>query len=183
MTPPDATRPEFHRPERVETIGEGKRSIAVAANAAERAALATRFGLIEIVRLNGDYLVARTPAGIVAEGRVTADVIQACFATGETLSARIDEQVALCFVADTPADPPAEEIELSLDALDIIPFDGGAIDLGEATAETMALALEPFPRSPNADAILRKAGVLAEEEAGPFGALAGLKAKLEEKKA
>ena len=30
----------------------------------------------------------------------------------------------------------------------MMPFDGGAIDLGEAAAETMALALDPFPRGP-----------------------------------
>ena len=50
----------------------------------------------------------------------------------------------------------------------------GAIDLGEVAAETMALALAPFPRGPGADAALKQAGVLSEGEAGPFGALAGL---------
>ena len=65
--------------------------------------------------------------------------------------------------------------------IDTIEIEGGAIDLGEAAAETMALALDPFPRSPNAAAALKKAGVISEEEAGPFGALAGLKAKLEGK--
>ena len=60
----------------------------------------------------------------------------------------------------------------------MVPYDGGAIDLGETAAETMALALDPFPRGPGAEAALKAAGVISEEEAGPFGALAGLKDKL-----
>ena len=39
------------------------------------------------------------------------------------------------------------------------------IDLGEAAAETLALALDPFPRSPDADAMLAEAGVIGEDEA------------------
>ena len=45
----------------------------------------------------------------------------------------------------------------------------------------MALALDPFPRGPNAAAALREAGVISEEEAKPLGALAGLKAQLEKR--
>ena len=52
------------------------------------------------------------------------------------------------------------------------------IDLGEAAAETVALALDPFPRSPRAADVLRDAGVISEEEAKPKGALAGLGALL-----
>ena len=45
----------------------------------------------------------------------------------------------------------------------------------------MALALDPFPRGPGAEAALKVAGVISEEEAGPFGALAGLKDRLGKK--
>jgi hypothetical protein len=56
-----------------------------------------------------------------------------------------------------------------------VPIEGGSIDLGEAVAETMALALDPYPRAPGAEAALRAAGVLTEDEARPAGKLAGLK--------
>ena len=56
--------------------------------------------------------------------------------------------------------------------------DSGAIDLGEAAAQTLALALDPYPRSPGAAAALKEAGVIGEGEAGPFGGLAALKGKL-----
>ena len=95
--------------------------------------------------------------------------------TGDPIDAMIDEPVALRFVAASAGE---DEVELSDDALDTIEIDGAEIDLGEAAAETMALALDPFPRGPGAAAALRAAGVIGEDEAGPFGALAGLKAKL-----
>lgn len=173
------TSPEFHRPERVDAIGAGARSITVTAEAAERAALAERFGLIEIAALSAQFSVRREAAGIVAQGRVAAQVVQACVVTGAALPASVDEAVTLLFVPEaTEAGDGAEEIELDANACDVIPFAGGAIDLGEAAAETMALALDPFPRSTDADAALREAGVLREEEAGPFGALASLRDKL-----
>jgi uncharacterized metal-binding protein YceD (DUF177 family) len=171
--------PEFSRPYRIDTIGDRPRRIEIEANEEERTALARRFGLLGIDRLAADLTVHREASGIVAEGRVEAAVGQACVVTGEPVPATINEAVALRFVEeDAPAE---EEVELSGDALDTMPIEGGTIDLGEAAAETMALALDPFPRAPGAEEALREAGVLREEEAGPFGALAGLKATLQGK--
>jgi uncharacterized metal-binding protein YceD (DUF177 family) len=168
--------PEFSRPERLDTIGGQDRHVAIEANEAERQALATRFGLLAIGRLAAGFAVRREGAAVLATGRVEASVTQACSATGDPIEAAVDETVSLRFVDDDAA--ASDEIELAPDALDTLPIEGGAIDLGEAAAETMALALDPFPRSPAAADALRDAGVLEEGEAGPFGALAGLKAKL-----
>ena len=52
---------------------------------------------------------------------------------------------------------------------------GETVDLGEALAEQLALALDPYPRAPTADTRIKEIGILSEEEAGPFGALAALK--------
>ena len=71
-----------------------------------------------------------------------------------------------------------EEFELGADELDTLFHDGQAIDLGAAIADSLALGLDPYPRSPNAEEALRQAGVISEEEAGPFAALAALKGKL-----
>ena len=103
-------------------------------------------------------------------------MVQSCSVTGDPVPVAIDEPVDLLFVAE-PGDAQ-DEIELSEDACDTMFHDGAAIDLGEAAAETMALALDPFPRGPGAEACLKQAGVLGEEEAGPFAALAALKDKL-----
>ena len=169
--------PEFSPPERLDTIGDRERRVTIEASDAERAALAKRFDLIAIDRLTADLTFRREAAGIVVRGRVAADVVQSCVVTEAPVPATIDEPVALRFVAQAGSAP--DEIELSEDDCDTVPIEGSAIDLGEAAAETMALALDPFPRAPDAEAALREAGVLSEEEARPAGALAGLKEALE----
>lgn len=170
---------EFSRPQRVDTIGDDARTVEIEADAQERAALAKRFDLIGIDRLTGKFAIRRDAAGIVAEGRVAAAVTQACSITGDPLPATVDEPVTLRFVPED--DVGQDEVELGDSDIDVIPYDGGTIDLGEVAAETMALALDPFPRGPNAEAALKDAGVLSEEQAGPFGALAALKDKLGKK--
>jgi len=168
--------PEFSRPERVDTIGAGPRTVTIEADAAERAALAARFGLLSLDALAATFTLARAPKGISAVGTVTAKAVQPCSVTGAPVPAQIDEPVSLRFVPE--ADAAEAELELSEEDLDVLAYEGGAIDLGEAAAETMALALDPFPRAADAEQALRDAGVLSEEEAGPFSALAALKDRL-----
>lgn len=167
--------PEFSRPVRIDTIGEGSRSIAIEADEAERAALATRFGLIALDSLSADAVLRREGDAILAEGRMRAVATQACVASGAPVPAKVDEGFNLRFVPESEAD--ADEIELAPEDWDTIDYSGGAIDLGEAVAETLALGLDPFPRAPEADAILKEAGVLSEDEAAeassPFAALKG----------
>jgi uncharacterized metal-binding protein YceD (DUF177 family) len=166
---------EFPRPERIDAIGEGDRRVTISADAGERAAVAARFGLVSVETLDAALTVRREAAGISVTGQVTAAVVQACSITDDPLPVQIDEPVALLFVEPGGS---TEEVELDQDALDTVEIEGAAIDLGEVAAETMALALDPFPRGPNAAAALKAAGVLTEEEAKPAGPFADLKAKL-----
>jgi uncharacterized metal-binding protein YceD (DUF177 family) len=168
--------PEFARPHRLDRIGAGKTQLTVSASPGECAALARRFGLVAIDSLEASYTLHREAGGVHASGHLSAAVTQSCVATGDPLPTRIEEDFDLRFLPE-PAEGAAE-IEISADECDTMFFTGGAIDLGEAAAETLALALDPFPRSPTADAALKQAGVLSESEGGPFGALAALKDKL-----
>jgi uncharacterized metal-binding protein YceD (DUF177 family) len=165
--------PEFSRPQRIDTIGEREQTIAIEADAGERAALAARFGLVAVEALSAALTLHREAAGIVVRGRVTGRVRQACVVTDAPIETDIDEPLALRFVEGGLGQ--AEEVELGADDLDDVPLEGGAIDLGEAVAETMALALDPFPRAPGAEAALRAAGVLSEEEARPGNPFAALR--------
>jgi uncharacterized metal-binding protein YceD (DUF177 family) len=167
--------PEFSRPERLDTIGTAPREVRVEANEQERAALAKRFALLGVDRLAARLAVVREGDAFLARGTVEAEVVQACSASGEPVPARIAEAVALRFVE---GDAREDEVELDDSALDTIEIQGGAIDLGEAAAETMALALDPFPRAAGSEAVLRSAGVVAEDEMTPFNAFAALKDKL-----
>lgn len=172
------TANECTRLERIDAIGPAPRAVSILATADERAALAARFGLRAVEELSANLRVWRDASGIIAEGRVRARAVQACVVTDESVAAAIDERIAVRFIADDALASAADEIELAADALDTIGYDGATIDLGEAVAQTMALALDPFPRSPAAAAALDAAGVVSEERAGPFGALAALRNKI-----
>lgn len=166
--------PEFSRTVRIDTLGAAPRDMEIEADAAERAALAHRFGLASLDRLSAAMTIVRRGEEIVAAGRVRAALAQYCVATEEPVAAEIDERFEILF-RPHPAAEGEEEIEIGGSELDVVFYDGALIDVGEAAAETMALSLDPFPRSPAAAEALRQAGVLSEEEAKPAGPLAGLK--------
>ena len=175
------TQPEFSRPIRIDTLGAEPRRIAIAAEPGEREVLARRFGLVAIASLAAEADVARKGEAVIARGRISAAVTQSCVASSEPVEASIDEPFELEFRQSPAAGRPDEEIELGESELDIVFYDGAAVDLGEAVAETLALALDPYPRAPGAAEALKAAGVKSEEEAGPFGALAGLRDKMRSK--
>jgi len=169
--------PEFSRVFRLDELGTAPRPVAIDADDKERAALASRFGLLSIERLSATAELTRDGDVVIATGNLAAEVVQACVASGDPVPASLAEDFTLRFVPPSGA-PDAEEIELEEGDLDEIDYEGGAIDLGEAAAQTLALALDPFPRAPGAEERLRAAGVIGEEEAGPFAALKALKDKL-----
>lgn len=172
--------PEFSVTVPLSEIGSNIVSRQLAANAAERAALAKRFDLLALDSLEADVRYHREGEAIVLDGQLRAEVQQACIATGEPVPAKLQEPLNIRFVDELGHEPDAE-IELAAEDCDTLTHDGRVIDLGEAVAQSLALALDPFPRSPNADAALKAAGVKDESEAGPFSALAALKEKLEKK--
>lgn len=170
--------PEFSRPVRIDTLGEGARTMTIEAGPAECRALAQRFGLVSLGSLSADAALYRRGEAILAEGRIMASAVQACVASGVPVATAVDEAFTLRFVPE--GQEPVEEIELDAGDVDTIDYQGDAIDLGEAVAETLALSLDPFPRAPDADAVLKAAGVLPDDEVatGPFAALKVLKDKL-----
>jgi len=168
---------EFSRPIRLDTIGTAPRRIEISAEAQEREALTQRFNLLAITGLSAWADVVREGDAVIATGALKASLTQACVASGEPVPAEIAENFALRFVPESN-EAPADEVELDTADLDEVPYSGSAIDLGEAVAQTLVLALDPFPRAPGADEALRAAGVVGEEDAGPFAALKALKSKL-----
>lgn len=167
----------FSREVRVDTIGTTAREIALEADAAERAELAGRFGIASLDALTGTVSIKAQGEQFRATGRLSARLVQSCVATNVPLAATIDAPFAIAFRKEVP-NANANEVELSEDECDVVFYDGGAIDLGEAMAETLALAIDPYPRAHDADAVLKDLGVLSEAQAGPFAALAKLKLKL-----
>lgn len=166
---------EFSRPM---TLAEAKRQsgmLLLAADESERAALAARFGLAALDRLDARIAISIDGETIRLSGDVGGDAVQSCVATGEPVPAKVQAPLDVTLVPEAEGGD-VEELELDSADLDVETYPpGGRFDLGEIVAETFALALDPWPRSAGADEFLKTKGVLSEEEAGSFGALAALR--------
>jgi uncharacterized metal-binding protein YceD (DUF177 family) len=165
--------PEFPRP--VDVRQADGRTIELVASDAERAALARRFGLVRIDRLEARIAIDRDGDAVNASGTLSADIVQSCAVSAEDLPVTIDEPIRLRFVPEgTGANHPDEEIELDAGELDEIPYAGTSFDLGEAAAQSLALAIDPFLAGPEAETAR---ALLRDEAAHPFAALKNLKLK------
>jgi uncharacterized metal-binding protein YceD (DUF177 family) len=161
----------------LDQIREGDR-LDIVADDEERAAVSDRLALLSLDRLEAHAVLSRDGQKVRATGRLKAALEQACVATGDPVPAHVDEPFDLLFMPEPKGGGAEEEIELGEADLDTVFHDGAAIDLGGSVIDTLALAIDPYPRSAGADAALKEAGVLTEEEASPFAALAALKEKL-----
>ncbi len=153
-------------------------AVVIEASPEERAALAVRFGLGAVESLRAEVALEQKPRAIRATGRLRAAIMQPCAISGEDFPVTIDEPVDLRFVEEhqRPATED-EEIELEADDCDEIEFSGDMFDLGEAVAQTLGLAIDPYAEGPNADAARAAAGIVQEgEQLGPLAdLLSGLK--------
>jgi uncharacterized metal-binding protein YceD (DUF177 family) len=158
---------------RLDQVRDGER-LDITADEAERRSIAERLRIPNLDRLDAHAVLSRSGDTIRAKGRLVAALDQNCVVTGEPVAAHVDEPFDLMFIREPDADPD-EEIELGKEDCDVVFHDGSSIDLGAAIADTLALCLDPYPRSAGAEAALREAGVMTEAEASPFAALAQLK--------
>lgn len=154
-------------------IRDGAR-VELVADDKERARIAERLGLESLDRLEAHALLERDGDSVRAKGRLKAALVQRCVVTSDPIATHADEAFEILFRAH-PGTAPDEEIELGAEDCDVVFHDGASIELGDAIADTLALSLDPYPRSAGAEATLREAGVLSEAQAGPFAALESLK--------
>ena len=165
---------------KVDEIGDGA-SGEIVATRAEMDAIA---GLLDLVRLEGltfDYRFTHGVSGrLRLVGRLKADVTQTCVVSLDPLEARIDVPLevefwpeALLATAESSAELPGSV--LVLDGLE--PIVCGRIDLGAVAYETLATALDPYPKREGVgfDWSQAEPNQGQEAQSGPFAALAALK--------
>jgi uncharacterized metal-binding protein YceD (DUF177 family) len=147
--------------------------VVIEASPEERAALAARFGLGAVESLRAEIALEQRPRAIRATGRLTAAIQQPCAVSGEDFPVAIDEPIDLRFIeASQRAPSEAAEIELKADDCDEIEYAGEMFDLGEAVAQTLGLAIDPYAEGPDADAARKAAGIVREgEQLGPLADL------------
>ncbi|KPF62750.1 DNA-binding protein [Porphyrobacter sp. AAP60] len=148
--------------------------VVIEASLEERTALAVRFGLGAVQSLRAEVALDQKARAIRATGRLKAAIMQPCAISTEVFPVMIDEPIDLRFVEDSGrpmTEGEALEIELEADDCDEIAFTGDMFDLGEAVAQTLGLAIDPYAEGPNADAARKAAGIVREgDQLGPLAA-------------
>jgi len=137
---------EMSRPLAVDRVRAGGLEVEVDASPKECVALARRMAIPAVLELSCRFHLSAVPgAALVAEGHLRARVVRICVLTLEAFEALTEERFRLHFV---PTGRESEDDDPESD--DEIVYTGVTIDLGEAAAEQLALALEPYPRKPGA---------------------------------
>jgi uncharacterized metal-binding protein YceD (DUF177 family) len=159
---------ELVRPFAVKRIGDSGASVQVEANAEECTAIAARLLIPGVSSLQCHWRLDPVVGGaVLARGALRAAVTQLCIVTVEPFPAEVTEDFTVRFVLEDrlseEGDDPDEPDELI--------YDGITLELGEATVEQLALALDPYPRAPGA--VLPDLG--EDEGSGAFDALAELR--------
>ena len=158
-----------------ELTGEAARQ-RLTATAAERAAVASRLGLLDMMALEANLVLRRGPVAgtYIVAGRVTAGIVQACVVTLAPVESRLEADFETVYAADALAAAEGAGAADGGDAAEApeIVVDG-RIDLGEEVVQQLACAIDPYPRAAGAeiDPRWRREGD-ETPDSGPFAALA-----------
>lgn len=185
------TPPEFSRVVQADRVESTSGGLALSATAEEREGLARRYGILGVERLDATVrLHWRAGGQVVLDGEFDADVVQSCVVTLEPVAGHVADSFQVVFDPEAPREAIGEDIEVMQGeelGEDLEPLVDGRIDVGEMVAQYLALSLEPYPRRPEADAVLAEAGdgepedgsdddhAGAGSDGGPFAALRRLK--------
>jgi len=182
---PPETAPEFSHPISTARLSSKPSTYRLAANEGERAALARRFDLISLDRFEATVTLKREPGDAVRfDGEIDADLVQACVVTTDPVPAKVTDRFTLIYRPDID-EATADQMALDNPEDEIIePLIGDSIDIGEAVAQQLSVAMDPYPRSVGAQSSILSAAadLIEDDEAGapmarrnPFDALAVLK--------
>ncbi len=133
-------------------------TVKIEANEKERALLAANHELLSVDSFTADFLITQWKKdGIKVRGHIEAQIVQACIATLEPISATISEDVDTVFV---PENSRLARIRLDESGEMLIDaegpdmpetFEGDRIDVGAVAEEFFELAIDPYPRKAEAD--------------------------------
>jgi hypothetical protein len=183
------TKLPFSFPVEVLQLPAAGRVYTLQADERARADIAALLGLVAVGRLIATITIApMAGGGVEARARFDADVTQTCVVSLEPLPATVGETIVRRFkvpprkAPSSPVGKPPKVTDVPPDGW-IDPDDDtpdpiieGCIDLGALVVEELALALDPYPRTPGIS--FAGPGDSAPPEAGglsssPFAALAG----------
>lgn len=155
--------PEFSHRLPLAHVPAGGQSLTLSAGAEERAALVARLDLRALHLLEAELRLKPGPEGVIlVQGTMRAELEQACGITLAPVRQSVSEPVAWRLL------PEGSEPSDGEDDPDDIETEQNVADLGEALAQQLSLAIDPYPRVPGAEMPAEMGGD------GPQGAFAAL---------
>lgn len=179
-------RPEFSLVVAVSDVPPSGKEVRFKADEATRQRLAKRFDIPELSRLEGTAQIRPyRKDGLTLECRFEAALVQSCVVTLEPIPEHIKEEFSQRYLPEKAIERAAREvagtpreIAVDIEAEDAPePMEGASIDVGEAVAERLALAMDPYPRKPGVELKTSPEDVddAADSKPNPFAALEKLK--------
>lgn len=162
----------------VEQIPENGVHRDLEATQAVREAIAEQGGLREVLAASASLDVTPMSGGrFHVEGRVRARIGQTCVVTLDPIENEIDAPIDLIFAPPEQIPEMASLVEEAADSEVEIPdppepIENGVIDLGRIATDALYLAVDPYPRKP--DAVFEPPVVAEDPEDHPFAALKAL---------
>ncbi|MEM9999661.1 MAG: DUF177 domain-containing protein [Pseudomonadota bacterium] len=170
----------------VATLPQKGRTVVVQPDVDALAKLAEELGVVAVANLRAEVQINKWQRdGIRLGGPLKASVTQTCVVTLEPFQVVIETEIEALFVPETSRiakrHQQGESNEILIDPQSddapetFVPPD---LDVGGAVQEFLALAIDPYPKSPAADEMSTDTKPVADEtegKANPFSVLAHLK--------
>ena len=181
MTSKTSPGPELPWDQPVVDVPKSGMAARRSASAEELARVAASLDLAACRALDADYRIEPLSGGrYQLTGRLRAEITQPCVVTLDPVESTIEEDFAAVFWPEAEL-PAPEGGELALDEEpEREAITGGQIGVGHIVFETLAAAIDPFPRKPGAVLDWQPAGPAQTSASGadsPFSVLANLKTK------
>jgi hypothetical protein len=148
-----------------------------------RDGMAELAGLREILSASASLDVTPERGGrFHVTGRVQARIGQTCVVTLDPIENEIDEPIDLVFAPPDQIPELADLVDEAAESEEDVPdppepIENGMIDLGRVATDAVFLAIDPYPRKP--DAVFEPVVAAPDPEEHPFAALRALKVDAE----
>ena len=134
----------------------------------ELKSLASRFKFLDVLSLTAELTIRKSARACWdVTGPLRGVVVQACGSTGVPLRETVDFLIEERYVRSVGNQ---EEVEVCMDVAE--PIENDAINIGELLAQSLAIAVTPWPRAPEAPETYTSGEELPDH---PFAGLAALK--------
>lgn len=180
------TQPEFSLRIAFAEVPPSGKELHFEVDETSRRRLAERMGIVELRRFVGvAHVKPYRKEGLTLDCSFEADVVQSCVVTLDPVEQHVGETFRQRYLPEAQLNLPSSkapesqrEVAVDIEAEDAPePLASGGIDIGEAVAERLALALDPYPRKPDAsfDTLFEEVDDASESRPNPFAALEKLK--------